>query len=307
MVDTADREGGYELRHYLRVLWRRKLSVVAPVVVLAILGWLLGSGLSVSYSSRAEVLAKPVETSLSSTGSGTRLEAPVADEVAIISSDEYQAAVEAEVGHLVDVVISQVDPDSNVVSITVSGEQGDVQTDAQTYADTYIELRRAELAQGTNTAIDQLTSRVDDIDAELAQLAPQLADVDAEIATTTDEIALRGLSNQRDELLAQRGALNDRGTEIQQQIDELELTAAVNPTQGIEVLSNATEPRLMSGATPLQYAGAGVALGLVLGVLLAFAREQYDGTIHSVRDAEIATRGVRVLGVVPRQTRGATR
>lgn len=306
MVEATDREDGYELRHYLRVLWRRKWSVLAPMVALAIVGWLLGSGLDVSSTSTADVLAKPVESSLNA-ASGVSREAPAGDEMAIISSDEYQAAVEAEVGHPVDAQITQDDPDSNVLSITVAGERGDVQADAQAYADTYVELRRADLAQGTTTAIEQLSTRVAEVDAELAELAPQIADIDAQIASTTDEVVSRALSGQRDELIVQRAALDQRRSQIQQQIDDLELTAAVNPTLGIELLSNASDPAVVSGATPLQYASAGLALGLVLGLLLAFAREQLDGTIHSTRDAEIATRGVRVLGVVPRQTRGATR
>jgi len=306
MTETNDTDGGYELRHYLGVLWRRKLSILAPIALLALAGWLLGSGLTTSYTSTAEVLAKPIETGVSSTGAATKDEALIGDEIAILSSDEVEKAVEDKVGHEVLPEITQEIADSNVITITVTGEEGDVQADAQAYADTYVAQRRAELAQGNATALAGLTPQLAEVDAQIAALAPQITALDASILAEVDEIALRKFENSRAELVAQRDALTVSRTAIQQQIDGLELTAAVNPTLGIEVLANASEAAVVEGATKVQYASAGAALGLILGVLLAFAREHFDQSLRTTRDVEMAGRGVRLLGVVPRHTRGAT-
>lgn len=307
MTESPDREGGYELRHYLDVLWRRKLSILGPMVALMLIGWLLGPGLSDSHTSTAEVLAKPVDSGLGSAAGNTRADSSVGDEIAIISSDEVRTAVEDEVGRLVDVTITQANSDSSVVVITASGPADEVQVDAQAYADTYVEVRRDELAEGTLAATQELTARLDDVDGQLADLEPQIAGLDVQIGATTDETALRGFTNQREELSAQRDVLNSRRAQVQQQLDDVELTAAVNPTLGIELLSNASEPQVVAGATKAQYASAGLALGLVVGVLLAFAREHFDDSLRTVRDVERSARGVRMLGVVPRQPRGATR
>lgn len=306
MSESVDGEGGYELRHYLRMLWRRKLSIVGPMIVLALLGWLAGSGLTTSHASVAEVLAKPVTTGVATAGGNGNDDVSIGDEIAIFSSDEIKTAVEDEVGHEVGVVVTQENSDSNVLTITVTGDEDAVQDDAQAYAETYVEIRRAELAAGATTANETLTTRLVDVDAELAVLAPQITAKDAEIVATTDEIVLRGLNAQREDLIGQRDILNLRRNDVQSQLDDLELTTATNPTLGVEVLSSATEPDLVEGATRVQYASAGLALGLILGVLLAFAREHFDQSVRTPRDVEFVGRGVRVLGVVPKHPRGAT-
>ena len=265
---------GYELRHYVGVARRRSLSIVVPAVLLAVLGWLLGSS-DVEYASTASVLAAPSQ-SASSVIADVVTETSVEDEVAILTSDDVRSAVETRLGHPPDVVVEQRSTESSVVSITASGEPDAVQDDAQVYAETYVELRRAQLAEAGTIAVEQLTARLTDIGAQLAQLAESIATVDAQIEVNTDPFALRDLAVRREQLLAQRDALNDRRAPIQPQLDELALAAAVNPTSGIELLSGASEPVVASGATRAQYAAAGALVGLVLGVLLAFAREQLD-------------------------------
>ncbi len=303
MTETTDRDGGYELRHYLDVLWRRKLSIVTPIVVLTLAGWLLGSALSVSHTSSAEILAKPLQTSVS-TGGSTRVDTILGDEIAIMSSDEIREPVEAAAGHEVAVTIAQEDTESNVVTITVEGEADQVQQDAQSYAETYVEIRRAELSAGTITTTEQLTARLTDLDAQIAAFTPQIADLDTQIAATTDPLTLRNLSSEREDLLAQRGALNLSRADAQQRLDDVQLSAAVNASFGIDLLSSASEPEVVEGATAVQYASAGLAIGLVLGVLLAFAREHFDTAVRTVRQVELASGGARLLGVVPSRHRG---
>jgi len=302
---TTDREGSYELRHYLQVLWRRKLSILVPMVLLAFVGWLLGSGLTTSYTSVAEVQAKPVQTASTVTDT-SKDDTTVGDEMALLSSDKVKNAVEDTVGHEVEVEITQENSDSNTITITVTGDEDDVAADAQAYADTYVTVRRAELAQGATTATETLTTRLADVDAQLAVLTPQITAKDAEIVAEIDEIVLRGLNSQRDDLLTQRDVLNSRRGGVQAELDALELTIAVNPTLGIEVLSSASDAEIATGATRIQYASAGLAIGLIIGVLLAFAREHFDQSVRTTRDVEQAGRGVRVLGAVPRHPRGAT-
>lgn len=304
MTESTDSEGGYELRHYLQVLWRRRLSIIGPMVLLALVGWLLGSGLTVTHASRAEILTKPIETGAVATSG--RDSSAVGDEIAILRSDEIRTTVEDRVGHEVTIDVTQESADSNVLTLLVTGEQEEVQADAQAYVDAYVEVRRAELARGARAATEALTTRLDDVNAQLSELSATITDLYAQIVAEPDETALRGLNAQLEDQQALRASLSLRQSDIRSQLDDLELSTAVTPTQGIEVLSNASEPQKIEGATRTQYATAGLALGLVLGVLLAFAREHFDQSVRTTRDLELATKGVRVLGAIPRHPRGAT-
>ncbi len=134
-------------------------------------------------------------------------------------------------------------------------------------------------------------------------MGEQIATLDGQIVSEVDPGALRGLESQRADLLAQRDAIIARRSASEQQLDELTLTSAVNPTLGVDVLSGASDPVLLAGPTQTQYGSAGLALGLILGVLLAFAREYFDPSVRTTRDV---TPGARVLGVVPKHSRGAT-
>jgi len=301
MMETRDGTEELPLSHYLMVLWRRKLTIVASMAALALVGWLLGLGLTTGYSSTAQVLAKPVATLVTSVNSNTARDTPIlGDDVAIMSSDSVLAAAEEQAGHGIAVKFSalgaELGTESNAVNITVTGKAAYVQADAQAIAETYVSVRRADVSRGATTATAELTKRVDAVDVELAELNTAIAELDAQIAAESDEAALRGLQSQRADLLTQRGSLDDRRSASQQQLDELALTSAVNPTLGVDLLAEATTAAPLGGATQVQYSTAGLALGLILGVLLAFAREYFDRSVRTTRDV---MPGVRVLGAVP--------
>lgn len=302
MIERRDEQDGYEFGHYLDVVRRRKASLVVPTLLVVLVGWLLGSD-QISYASTASVLAAPQGTVSSVVDP---IETSVADEVAVISSDVVRAAAEAKIGHAVDVTVAQVSDASSVVTITVSGHDRDVQPAAQVYAETYVQVRREQLNRGTTIAIEQLTTRLTDIEAGLAELASQIEDLDLQIAAAVDATAARELTTRRDELVAQRDTLNRRSAPIQPELDELEFAAALNTTSGIELLSSAAEPVVVTGATRVPYAGAGIVVGMVIGLLLALAREHFDQSVRTIRDVDLVNPDVRVLGVVPTHRRDAT-
>jgi len=308
MTAHQNEEGELQLRHYLTVLWRRKFTILGSMVALAIVGWLLGGGLVESYTSTAQVLAKPVTTTVSSGSAGTAREvAVIADEVAIMSSDKVLGAIQDEVDHPIVVEFlpqgAETRTASNVVSITVTGEQESVQKDAQDIAEAYVAVRRAALAQSATTAAAELTNRIAELDTQLAEVSGQLATLDAQIAAATDPGAVRALETQRTDLLPERDSVVARRSASEQQLDEITLTSAVNPTLGVDVLTGASDPALLAGPSRTQYGSAGLALGLIVGVLLAFAREYFDPSVRTTRDV---TPGVRVLGVVQKHSQGAS-
>ncbi|MGH9186635.1 MAG: polysaccharide biosynthesis tyrosine autokinase, partial [Acidimicrobiales bacterium] len=211
------------------------------------------------------------------------------------------------VGHDVDVSVRALDADSNVAVISAeAAEAADAdraEGDAQTYAETYVAVRRQQLSSAIEQATAQLNTEIANLDAQIAALAQPVADLDAQIIGELDAVVRNGLENQREELLSQREALQARRSSLLQQLDQLRLAVAVNPTFGVDVLSNASDASKDGGANPRRYALAGGLLGLLLGLVSAFALEHFDDSVRSKRDLETAAPGVPVLGLVPRLRR----
>jgi capsular exopolysaccharide synthesis family protein len=300
----------YELRHYLNVLRRRKFYVIVPTLVLAVAGYAFAKVERPSFQSTAEVIVQPVSPADASDASSTRTRpgdrTEVATEVAILGSAEVRDEVEKRLGRPVDVSVAPVSDDASVAAIRASSRnRRKAQEDAQKYAETYIELRQAQLADRMTKATTQLQADLTALDGQIAGYGPLLNDLDARIIAAYDAVVRNGLENQRDELLAQRSTLQDRRSALQDQLSRLQLSSSVNPTFGIDKLSNASEPD-KGGARKRRYALAGAAVGFVLGLVLAFAREHFDDTLKTRRDLEVATGGAPTLGLIPRARRWST-
>jgi succinoglycan biosynthesis transport protein ExoP len=83
-----------------------------------------------------------------------------------------------------------------------------------------------------------------------------------------------------------------------QQIDTLTTGAAIAGQGGATVLVRATPNSDAINNNPLRNTLAGLAIGLVLGVALAFLREYLDDTIKNKDDLESAS-GLTVVGLIP--------
>jgi polysaccharide biosynthesis transport protein len=303
-----DREG-YELRHYLSVLRRRKLAILIPTLLGLLLGIFLGTVRSTTYTSTAEVIAQVLSPGsvLAAAGGGAAGTgaAGAATEVAVLNSQAVQNAVRDRVGHDVEAAIT-TDPDSDVSRITVEGENREqVQQDAQAYAESYVQLRQGQLATAMTAGITQLEASVADVDNQITALAEPIAAFDEQIGVTYDSVIRNSLENQRAALVARQDSLSNRQDELLAQRDQLRLAQTVNPSYGVEVLGPASEPENVGGPGRLSFAIAGAGLGFLLGLVLAFVREQFDDKVFSKRSVEAAS-GLPVIGVLPR-VRGVQR
>ncbi|MGH9244213.1 MAG: polysaccharide biosynthesis tyrosine autokinase [Acidimicrobiales bacterium] len=309
--DTNAGSDAYELRHYVGIVRRRWLSIVIPALILAVAGFLIGRASSGMYESRARVLVQPTSPQSALTpggGSAAASRALSANELAIMSSDGVLDAVEDAVGHDVDVSIRALDDDSNVaVVLARSDDRDDAERDAQTYVDTYVELRRGQLANTINQATSQIEGQIAELDTQIAALAQPVQDLDAQIIAELDPVRRNGLENQREELLTTRDGLQDRRTTLLQQVDQLRLAVTLNPTFGVEILANAADAQASGESTPRRYAIAAGALGLLLGLVLAFSREHFDDTVRAKRELERAVPGIPVVGLIPRARRRRSR
>jgi capsular exopolysaccharide synthesis family protein len=295
---------GYELRHYIRVLSRRKFSVILPIIVFTVAAFLLTNDDKPTFQSRAEVLLQPVSPAGAVAASAADARAArssnaVSTEIAILNSAGIRAAVEQALGRQVDVTALPLNEDADVAVVRArASTRALAQEDARTYAQTYVNVRRSQLAGTTTDVTNQLQAEVSSIDAQITALEPMITDLDAQIIAAYDPVVRNGLENRREELLAQRQSLQLRRSTQQQQLDRLELIGTSNPTFGIGLLSDASVPERQKGAQRRTVAAAG-GLGLVIGLLLALAREHFDNSVKTKRDLEAATGGAPVLALLP--------
>jgi capsular exopolysaccharide synthesis family protein len=172
-------------------------------------------------------------------------------------------------------------------------------------------------AENDKAALLSATSKDPDrrvLDAKIAGLEEQLRSI-----TTT---YLQGLANQVSSLDATLGTygreLNtiprkqleyarlDRNVKsletvynlLQGRLNEAEIAVAVQDAS-IQVVDSAITPTAPSTPKPALNLAAALAVGLMLGIGLAFGREYQDKSVHSRHDVQVAT-GVPVLGLIPR-------
>jgi len=109
-VTTRSSSGDSDVRDYLRVLWRWRLTII----VVAILGVLLALMVSLletkQYTATARVLIQPAETppQLSPNNTTVRQPADIQTQVEFITSGPVQAAVNRQIGDAAVPTVSEV-------------------------------------------------------------------------------------------------------------------------------------------------------------------------------------------------------
>ncbi|MBW3643983.1 MAG: polysaccharide biosynthesis tyrosine autokinase [Actinobacteria bacterium] len=295
--------GDFDLRHYLAVVRRRKLTIVLAVVAM------VGSALAVS------LLQTPVYQATSQivfqTGSAEEIFAPqgfltptlVATEIEVMKSQSVRDAVASEIGSVPAVDIAPV-ANTNVVAITAeSTDPAAAARTANAYAQIYTNTRRQAQIDDLLEAGRQVQAKVDELDQQLAEVERPLNELDAQIAATVGAEERRRLEDQRralqGDIAIQRQTLQSQRSDYAEQRDKLQLASSLTQTAGAQVVTAATEPTTPVRPKPLRNAALALVAGLVLGVGLALLRDHLDDTVTSKEDLERATTGLDVLALIP--------
>jgi tyrosine-protein kinase Etk/Wzc len=159
--------------------------------------------------------------------------------------------------------------------------------------------------------VRQITARIDDIEQQLHRVATgylgsldsQLASAGSSLRQFGGELARVPAAEIRYAALArEQKLLSEVYMLLQTRLKEAEVKDAVD--KGIVRLVDtglvADEPDWPKPSVTLIL---GAVLGLMLGFTAAFGRDMFDTTIRSTADAEQASRGLVVLGTIPRITR----
>ena len=279
-MDRLGDDANADLRVYARTVWRHRWLIVATVVVAV--GGAVGVSLIQTpvYEGTADVIVKPSETQqiLSpSNQSGPDAQVAARDvdaETAVLQSKVIQDAAKHKLGHTPDVTISSDSANSNIISVSArSTSPRAAAHDANTYADTYVAFRRKQNVDELVQAGEQIQGAVSQIDSRIPSLPAGSS------ALTTAQ--------------AQRAFL-------QQQLDQLQVSANLDRVGGAEVLGRAAVPRSPVEPQPARNAAIALAVALLLGIGLAFLREYFEDKINSREDLERAAANIPVLGLIPR-------
>ena len=279
-----------DLRDYMRVLVRRKLTIAVTTIVV------VGAGLALSftqtpvYQSTTKILVAPrlaeQLAGAEATTGGNQPQRGISTEIEVLNSRSTRVAARERLGHPADVSVAAVG-DTQVVALTArSTDPERAAADANGYAETYIELRRQQLLDELLAASEEIQGRVSELDQERADIEGELVFVGG------DEAARKRLDDRLRSIEAKRDA-------YQQQLDDLEVAQNLSVQGGgAEVISQAGTPGSPVSPRPVRNAVAAIGLGLVLGVGLAFLREYLDDTVRNEDDMMRAT-GLTVVGRIP--------
>jgi len=262
----------FELRDYIRVIWRRK-GVIALATAVVLAASLASSFLQTPvYSATSEVLLQPrVGDTLFDPNTGQYVDPirAISTEIKILKSQPVRDAVRAKLGSVPDVSVASSGT-TNVIDVTaestVAKQAADV---ANAYSTAYIDARRKQ-------QVDDLLSASKEVQAKISELQGQ---VDA------------ASGPQKDTLLSQQLL-------FKQKLDQLQVDASLK-TGGAQLVTPAVVPTVPVRPTPFKSAIIALAAGLLFGVALAFLVDYLDDSVKTKDDLNKVVPDKPVIGLIP--------
>jgi capsular exopolysaccharide synthesis family protein len=273
------------LREYLSLLRVRKwvILAVAALVLAGALG--MSARQTPIYESHAQILVKPIETSISNLPVAPNLEterrlasSEAVAKIALRSLDSTK-----RVDALLDNVSVDVATSTEILELRFSDPNPKVaQEGAQTFAEAYLHYRREEALDEIVAASNAIRQRIDARTEQLKELQSKLSET--------------GSRSKRAEFQAQADALETQIAILEQEAIDVASSSDLSVGQIVGPADLPSNP-----VTPNYARNGGLALiaGLALGVGVAFLLERLDDRLRG-RDELEALTGAPVLAVVPR-------
>jgi len=269
------------------VLRRRKITIALTTLVV------VGAALAYSYlqtpiyEATAEVLVRPRSSEQLLTPaqnqSATDAQRAIDTEIKVLESRTVEDAVRKKLDRVPRVSASAAG-ETDVISVrTRNANARRAARDANTYARTYIDVRRSQSVEDFLGAGQEVQGKVVDLQHQIDALPPNPlppAQPDANVA-------------------AQRSSLESQQSYYRQQLDQLQVAAQISQTGGGQLVTTAVTPGTPVEPNTSRNGVLALALGLLLGVGLAFLRDYLDDSIRTKEDLERASGGLPVIGLIP--------
>jgi capsular exopolysaccharide synthesis family protein len=272
------------VRDYVQVLLRRKWTIIV------IVGTVLASALLASarqtpiYESNGEVLLRSGDIS-----SDTTLTQPInlETERTVASSDAVAQIAAKELGVSPEGVQSGLSVDiaasTEILIFTFRHPDATVaQERAAAFSEAYLEYRRRQVLGDMLAASETVQQRISELNAELDRINTRIA----KPRNPVRDVALQSRSN----------ALIGQIAILQQKLADLSPADKLRVGQ---VVDHPALPQVPTSPNHLRNGLLGLFAGLILGILIAFLREQLDDSLKGKSDLE-TTSGTAVLAAIPR-------
>lgn len=285
-----------ELRDYLRVLTRRKWIICLVTLLVTAAAVVASLAQTPVYQGTAEVLLQSkASESLFDPNSGVRNDPTraIQTEIQVLRSRPVRDLVRERIGNAPKVAASAVGQTDVLEVRAQSTDPEKAALIANTYATSYIEFRRTQAVDDLLAAAEQIQSKIIDLQGQIDGAAP----VPASTTATTARGAAPTTTVAAD-VATRRASLQQQQALFRQKLDELQVDAALK-SGGAQLVTPAAAPTSPIRPTPLRNAIVALAVGLMLGVGLAFLREYLDDSLTGKDEVERAAPGVPVLGLIP--------
>jgi capsular exopolysaccharide synthesis family protein len=275
MADTELAESN--LRNYLQVFVRRWLWIVAVTILAAAIGAAYVKVEKKQYAATAQLLVQPAGGSASALISGNQpnvTPSDLATQLALAKSVPVKATAASKLGFEPNVSATELGQ-SDVINLTATEATPELAAHtANIYATAFVDHQRS-------IAVQQLTAAKTSYQDQINAIDSQIRAIQAQPSQQSTVSALE----------VQEGVLKE-------DLAQLQVASAQGPG-GVEIVSSATPPSSPSSPKVARDVGIAVAVGLIVGIIAAFAAEHLDVGIRTKDQAEQLS-GMRVLAMVPR-------
>lgn len=288
MAEQPDGEH-QKLSDYFDVLRRRRWVVILVTAGVMLSALAVSAVQDTTYQATAEVLLQPRRQVIfeqnGSTGAGQPT--TVETEIRVIEGDAVRGAVRERLGWTPNVSASRAD-ETEVMKIQASAPTARQAAEfANVFAEAYVEFRKEQAVADLLSASDGIQDKVTALQEEVDSIERRLSQ-----SSGSDSAALEA------NLRARHSNLLEQQSVLAQRQDELQVEAALN-TGDARVLRRAPVPGAPTSPKPVRNVAAACVVGLMLGVGLAFLREQLDDSVTSREDLRRALPHLPVLGSIP--------
>jgi succinoglycan biosynthesis transport protein ExoP len=261
-----------ELRDYLRVLRRRRSTVLLTICIV------VGVALAVSfiqtpeYAATAEVRLQRRSTETlfdPNTGQALDPKRALQTEIRVLKSKPVRAATKELLGFSADISATPAG-ETDIILVRAEAKTAKRAADiANAYATTYIDFRRKQ--------------SVDDVLAAATEVQAKITEMEKQIESAPDPLK---------ETLVQQQAL------FKNKLDELQVNATLQ-SGGAQLVSGADTPATPFSPKPARNGALALVLGSFLAVGIAFLVEYMDDSVKTKDDLERAAPSLPVMSMIP--------
>jgi non-specific protein-tyrosine kinase len=278
------------LRHYIRLVWRSKWIIALSTALVGGIALGLAGAQTPQYRSSSEVLLRArTSESLFEPGSGNvDPYRDAATQILVITGETVRERVEKKIGRSPGVSAASVEGTDIIRLTAVSTEPEEAAAIASAYASSYIEYRRESDIEDLGQASQAIKQQIDELQRQVDGYERQINDA----PPAQKELVRTAVQSERDGLIAQSVGLK-------QILDRIQLNNSLN-RGGAQVVTQAQVPTAPFEPQPLKSGTSGAVVGLIIGLLFAFALDLLDDSVRSKEDVERITSrsGLRVIATI---------